>query len=96
MLNALENNVENKDLPNDSKLRQLSGCRDPISMVTLRTGTRLSIKNETEILIPKTMREEMMKILHRTHHTYWRCSNAGTIKGEDILAKFEKRLEEEI
>ena len=56
MLNALENNVENKDLPNDSKLRQLSGCRDPISMVTLRTGTRLSIKNETEILIPKTMR----------------------------------------
>ena len=33
----------------------------------LVTGTRLIVKDETEVLIPKILREEMMKILHFTH-----------------------------
>ena len=43
MLNALKNNVETKDLPDDNELRQLSGCKDQISMVTLKDGTKLII-----------------------------------------------------
>ena len=67
MLNTLENNSEIKDLPDDNELRQLSGCRDQISIVTLGTGIRLIVKKEAEILIQKTMREDMMRILHFTH-----------------------------
>ena len=46
MLNALENNTETKDLPDDNELRQLSGCRDQVSIATLKAGTRLIVKNE--------------------------------------------------
>ena len=43
MLNALKNNVETKDLPDDNELRQLSGCKDQISMVTLKDGKILIV-----------------------------------------------------
>ena len=56
MMNSLENKVETKYLPDDSELRQLSGCRDEISLVELSNGTRLIVKNESEILIPKSRR----------------------------------------
>ena len=42
MLTALENDTETKDLPDDNELRQLSGCRDQVSIA----GTRLLVKNE--------------------------------------------------
>jgi hypothetical protein len=67
MMNALENKIETKDLPVDSELRQLSGCRIEMSLVELSNGTRLIVKNETEILIPKSLRIEMLRILHLTH-----------------------------
>ena len=67
MMNNIENKVESKDLSMDSELRQLSGCRDQISLVQLDNGTRLIVKNEGEILIPKSMRTEMMRVLHLTH-----------------------------
>ena len=34
MINAIENDTETKDLPDDSKIRQLTGCRDKLSIVT--------------------------------------------------------------
>jgi hypothetical protein len=67
MMNSLENKRETKDLPVDSELRQLSGCRNEMSLVELSNGTRLIVKNETEILIPKSLRAEMLRILHLTH-----------------------------
>ena len=67
MMNAIENKVESKDLQSDSELRQISGCRDQISLVEMEKGTRLIVKNETEILIPKSMRAEMMQVLHLSH-----------------------------
>ena len=67
MMNAIENKVESKDLQSDSELRQISGCRDQISLVEMEKGTRLIVKNETEILIPKSMRAEMMRVLHLSH-----------------------------
>ena len=67
MLNALENNVETKDLSVDSEwVKTFSGCRDQISNMTLKTETRLIVRNEAEILIPRTMREEIVNILHLT------------------------------
>ena len=67
MMNSIENKVESKDLPEDSELCQLSGCRDQISLVELSNGTRLIVKNESEILILRSLRTEMMRILHLTH-----------------------------
>ena len=46
MLNGLENDTETKDLPDDNELRQLSGCRDQVSIATLKAGKRLIVKNE--------------------------------------------------
>ena len=43
-LNALEDNTDKKELPNDNELRQLSGCTDQMSIVTVRTGTKLIVK----------------------------------------------------
>ena len=35
MLNSLENKIESKNLPRDCELRQLSGCRNEMSLVEL-------------------------------------------------------------
>ena len=86
MLNTLKTITETKDLPEDYEIRQLSGCRNKLSIVTLTVGTRLIVKDETEILIPKTLREEMMRILHLTR--------IEADKKENILAKHEQRFEE--
>ena len=61
MLNAFANNTEIKDLLTNSELRRLSCCRDITSTVKLNNGTRLVVKNESEILILKSMRAEMTK-----------------------------------
>ena len=40
---------------------------DRMSVVTLDAGTRLIVKDETEILIPKCLRKQMEDILHFSH-----------------------------
>ena len=52
MMNQIEHKIENKDLDDDSELRQLSGCKDQLSLVEMGNGARLIVKEETEILIP--------------------------------------------
>ena len=66
MLVAIENKVEIKDLPEDSELRSLSGCKDNISVAELAGGHRLILKSG-EILVPKSLRLQMLKNLHVTH-----------------------------
>ena len=67
MMNQIENKIESKDLPEDCELRQLSGCRDQIALIEMGNGTRLIVKDETEILIPRSMRPEMTRVLHLSH-----------------------------
>ena len=38
-----------------------------MSIVTLDPGTRLIVNDESEILIPRKLREQMLDILHYTH-----------------------------
>ena len=45
MLVAIENKTETKDLPEDSELRKLSGCKADISVAELAKGHRLILKN---------------------------------------------------
>ena len=67
MMNRIEDKIDNKKLPEDCELRQISGCRNQLSLVEMGNGTRLIVKNEIEILIPKSMREEMTRVLHLSH-----------------------------
>ena len=38
-----------------------------LAIVEMENGTRLIVRDETEILIPKSMRTEMVRVLHMTH-----------------------------
>ena len=66
LLSAIENKVEMKDLPLDSELRAYSGCKDNISVIEMGAGHRLILKNG-EILVPKSLRTQMLENLHVTH-----------------------------
>ena len=66
MLVAIENKVEIKDLPPESELRKLSGCKDSISVAKLAGGHHLILKNG-EILVPKALRSQILHNFHITH-----------------------------
>ena len=67
MMNQIENKTENRYISEDCELKQLSGCRDQLSLVEMGNGTRLIVRDELEILIPKSMRIEMTRVLHLSH-----------------------------
>ena len=67
MMNMIKNKTENKYIPEDCELKQLSGCRDTLSLVEMGNGTRLIVRDELEILIPRSMRTEMTRVLHLSH-----------------------------
>ena len=66
MLN-IENDTEIQDLPLDSEIKQLLSFRKRLSVVTLEAGTRIIVKDESKILIPRNLRKQMLDILHYTH-----------------------------
>ena len=66
MLVAIENKVEFKDLDSHSELRSLSGCKENISLAELARGHRLILKGG-EIIVPKSLRLQMLENLHVTH-----------------------------
>ena len=51
--------------------------KDRMSIVTLEAGTRLIVKDESENIIPRKSREQMMNILQYTHSAeesmLWQC-----------------------
>lgn len=56
MLNSLED--ENYNIPKDSELRSISGYKTNISVINLDSSTRLIVREECEILVPKPLREK--------------------------------------
>ena len=67
MLNQIENKIELVNLPADGELRQMGKGINNLAIVEMDNGTRLIVRDETEILIPKSMRAEMVRVLHLTH-----------------------------
>ena len=55
-----------KDLPTESELRAYSGCKDNISVIEMGGGHRLILKNG-EILVPKSLRTQMLENWKITH-----------------------------
>ena len=67
MMNYLECDTEFNDIAPDCELKQMHEFMDRMSIVTLDAGTRLIVKDETEILIPKCLRKQMEDTLHFSH-----------------------------
>ena len=67
MMNYLECDTEINDIAPNCELKQMHEFMDRMSIVTLDAGTRLIVKDETEILIPKCLRKQMEDILHFSH-----------------------------
>ena len=63
MLNSLENGTEMKNLPKDSGLRWLAGCIEQPSVIELNVAHRI-ITRHSEVVVPKSLREKIMKLLH--------------------------------
>ena len=60
-----------------------------MALVELENRTRLIVKDETEILIPASMREEMVRIFHLTHQadTAMLTQAKQTVKIQDVNTK---------
>ena len=43
--------------------------KESLSVVTLESGHKLIIRNDSEILVPMKAREKMCRTLHFTHHS---------------------------
>ena len=67
MMNDIENDTEFENIPPESELKQLKKSIGNMSIVTLEAGTRLIVKGESEIPIPKKLNTQMLNTLHFTH-----------------------------
>ena len=67
MMNYVESNTDDNDIAPDCELKQMKEFQNRMSLVTLEGGKRLSVKDETEILIPREQRKQMIETLHFSH-----------------------------
>ena len=62
MMNHIENDTDFDDIPPEYELKQLKEFMDRMSIVNLDAGTRLIVKDESEILIPTNQRKQMLEM----------------------------------
>ena len=67
MMNYIECETDFNDIALDCEVKQMNKFMDRMSIVILNAGTRLIVKYETEILIPKCLRKQMEDTLHFSH-----------------------------
>ena len=96
MLNYIEADVDYEEIDSNSELKALKDDLQHMSIITLDSGNRLIVKNETEILIPKSQRSHMMNILHMSHAAgqamYTQCR--GKIFWPTMKSSLKKKYEE--
>ena len=67
MCSDVEHRVHPKDLHPDSELKIIEGCLAHIGVTTLPDGKRLLVKNECEVLVPKSERNRLLNMIHLDH-----------------------------
>ena len=67
MMNYIESDTDFDDIAPDCELKQMKEFMDRISLVTLDGGNCLIVKDETEILIPRGQRKQIIETLHFSH-----------------------------
>ena len=55
------------ELDRDGELFKLSSERQYLGVLTFRNGSRLVVKNSSEVVVPKDERKEILDELHSTH-----------------------------
>ena len=96
MLNYIEGDTDFKDIDTNCELKLMKDDLPHMSVITLDSGNRLIVKNESEILIPKSQRKQMMDILHFSHAAgqsmYTQCK--GKIFWHNMCRSLQKKYEE--
>ena len=72
MLNVIENDTETKELPDDSEIRQLSGCRNKVNS-----------KRWDRNIDPKVIKRR--NYVNITVYSQWRWGNSEANKKDDFL-----------
>ena len=67
MLNYIEADIDFKEIDSNCELKLSKNDLQHMSIITLDSGNRLIVRNESEILIPNSQRKQMMDILHFSH-----------------------------
>lgn len=67
MIADIENGTELNDSDKDSELANMRSYWEDLSMITLKGGKTLILKNIVEIMIPKSERTNILNITHHTH-----------------------------
>ena len=67
MLKAVQE--ANFDVPKESESKKIKDHKESLSIVTLESGHKLIIRNDSEILDPMKAREKMCQTLHFTHYS---------------------------
>ena len=66
LLQHLENRTDWKFLPESCELKAMRDLLPRLGIVELESGARLVVKDGSEILIPKSERKEIIRLLHLT------------------------------
>ena len=67
MIAHIENITELADIPKESELANMRSNWKDLSTITVKGGKTLILKNNSEIMIPKLERNNILNIAHQTH-----------------------------
>ena len=67
MIQHIELGMEPRDIPKDCELAEMSSNWGDLSVVTIKGGESLILKHNSEMLVPKKERVNILNIAHETH-----------------------------
>ena len=57
------------NIPKENEIKKIKDHKLCLSIITLESGHKLIVRNDSEILVPRQAREKMCQTLHFTHHS---------------------------
>ena len=67
MVSHIELGTEIDESSQECELSKLKSCYEDLSTLTLKGGKTLILRDNTEIMVPKAERENILQIAHKTH-----------------------------
>ena len=67
MVSHIELGTEVDEMPQECELCKLSSCYKELSTLTLKGGKTLILRDNSEIMVPKSERDNILQIAHQTH-----------------------------
>lgn len=68
MIQHLEVQTEHKQIPKDCEMAEMGSYYDRLSVVTLKNGMCLILRDNKDILVPQNERNEMLGLAHAQNH----------------------------